>query len=86
MVSLSTRQLERLFAKYLGISPKRHYLRIRLEMGRNLLRQTDMSITDVSVACGFRSLSHFSKCYRSTFGIPPGLEAPDGKVLWSAKP
>ena len=83
VVGLSTRQLERLFAKYLNISPKRHYLRIRLEKGRNLLRQTDLSITDVCVACGFKSLSHFSKSYRATYGLPPGLEATDGKVLWS---
>ncbi len=83
IVELSTRQLERLFSKYLTTSPKRHYLRIRLEKGRNLLRQTDMSVTDVCIACGFKSLSHFSKSYRTTFGIPPGLEAKDGKVLWS---
>lgn len=83
VVALSTRQLERLFAKYLSISPKRYYLRIRLEKGRNLLRQTDLSVTDVCVACGFKSLSHFSKSYRATYGIPPGLEATDGKVLWS---
>lgn len=83
IVGLSTRQLERLFSKYLSTSPKRHYLRIRLEKGRNLLRQTDLSITDVCVACGFKSLSHFSKSYRATYGIPPGLEATDGKVLWS---
>jgi len=85
VVGLSTRQLERLFAKYLNISPKRHYLRIRLEKGRNLLRQTDLSVTDVCVACGFKSLSHFSKSYRANYGIPPGLEASDGKVLWSDK-
>ncbi|MEH6737016.1 MAG: GlxA family transcriptional regulator [Sulfitobacter sp.] len=83
VVGLSTRQLERLFAKYLSISPKRHYLRIRLEKGRNLLRQTDLTVTNVCIACGFKSLSHFSKNYRAAYGIPPGLEATDGKVLWS---
>ena len=83
VVGLSTRQLERLFARYLSTSPKRHYLRLRLEKARNLLRQTDLSVTDVCVACGFQSLSHFSKSYRAAFGHPPGMEASDGKVLWS---
>ena len=83
VVNLSTRQLERLFAKYLGTSPKRYYLHLRLEKARNLLRQTDLSVTDVCVACGFQSLSHFSKSYRAAFGNPPGMEASDGKVLWS---
>ena len=85
VVTLSTRQLERLFAKYLTTSPKRYYLRLRLDKARNLLRQTDLSVTDVCVACGFRSLSHFSKSYRGAYGIPPGLEASDGKVLWSGR-
>ncbi len=83
IVRLSTRQLERLFAKYLNISPKRYYLSIRLDKARNLLRQTDMSVTDVCVACGFRSLSHFSKSYRACYGISPTLEATEGKVLWT---
>ncbi|MFT6674792.1 MAG: transcriptional regulator GlxA family with amidase domain [Sulfitobacter sp.] len=83
VVRLSTRQLERLFAKYLNTSPKRYYLHLRLDKARNLLRQTDLSVTDVCVACGFKSLSHFSKSYRGSYGIPPGMEASDGKVLWS---
>lgn len=83
VVNLSTRQLERLFARYLNTSPKRYYLHLRLEKARNLLRQTDLSVTDVCVACGFQSLSHFSKSYRAAYGNPPGMEASDGKVLWS---
>ncbi|MGC1502641.1 MAG: GlxA family transcriptional regulator [Sulfitobacter sp.] len=83
LIKLSTRQLERLFARYLSTSPKRYYLHLRLEKARNLLRQTNLSVTDVCVACGFRSLSHFSKSYRAAYGNPPGAEASDGKVLWS---
>ena len=82
LVHLSTRQLERLFAKYIGTSPKRHYLQLRLEKARNLLRQTDLSVTDVCVACGFKSLSHFSKSYRSAYGISPGLEGGSAKLIW----
>lgn len=85
VVNLSTRQLERLFARYLSTSPKRYYLGLRLDKARNLLRQTDLSVTDVCVACGFQSLSHFSKSYRAAYGNPPGMEASDGKVLWSDK-
>ena len=82
VVSLSTRQLERLFSKYIGVSPKRYYLKLRLEKARDLLRQTDMSVTDVCVACGFKSLSHFSKSYRGTYGISPGLESGSTRLVW----
>ena len=63
-VGLSTRQLERLFRRYLNRSPKRYYMELRLAKARNLLMQTDMSVINVALACGFTSPSHFSKCYR----------------------
>lgn len=71
---LSTRQLERLFRKYLNRSPARYYLELRLNKARLLLLQTNMSIIDVALACGFVSASHFSKCYRDFFGHTPRKE------------
>jgi len=72
--NLSTRQLERLFRKYLGCTPTRYYLMMRLERARQLLAQTSMSILSVALACGFVSASHFSKCYREYFGRTPRAE------------
>ncbi len=71
---LSSRQLERLFRKYLGRTPTRHYLELRLHRARTLLIQTSMSILDVALACGFVSASHFSKCYREFFAKTPREE------------
>ena len=73
-VNMSTRQLERLFRRYLNRSPKRYYMELRLEKARNLLLQTDMSVINVALACGFTSPSHFSKCYRSHFNRTPYRE------------
>ena len=71
---LSTRQLERLFRRYLDRSPKRYYLELRLNKSRSLLLQTDMSVINVALACGFSSPSHFSKCYRAFYGRTPYRE------------
>ncbi len=73
-VHMSTRQLERLFRRYLNRSPKRYYMELRLEKARNLLLQTDMSVINVALACGFTSPSHFSKCYRNHFQRTPYRE------------
>ncbi len=70
-VSLSRRQLERLFQKHLNRVPTRYYLELRLSRARQLLLQTNKSIVEVAFACGFVSAPHFSKCYRDHFGIPP---------------
>lgn len=73
-VNMSTRQLERLFRRYLNRSPKRYYMELRLEKARNLLLQTDMTVINVALACGFTSPSHFSKCYRNHFERTPYRE------------
>jgi len=71
---MSTRQLERLFRRYLNRSPKRYYMELRLQKARNLLMQTDMSVINVALASGFASPSHFSKCYRAHFNTTPYRE------------
>jgi transcriptional regulator GlxA family with amidase domain len=73
-VGMSTRQLERLFRRYLNRSPKRYYMELRLGKARNLLMQTDMSVINVALACGFASPSHFSKCYRAQYNTTPYRE------------
>lgn len=73
-VGMSTRQLERLFRRYLNRSPKRYYMELRLAKARNLLMQTDLSVINVALACGFSSPSHFSKCYRAQYGTTPYRE------------
>ncbi|MBV7393305.1 GlxA family transcriptional regulator [Mameliella sediminis] len=73
-VGMSTRQLERLFRRYLNRSPKRYYMELRLQKARNLLMQTEMSVINVALACGFASPSHFSKCYRAHYKTTPYRE------------
>ncbi len=73
-VSLSPRQLERLFQKYMDTTPTRYYLTIRLERARQLLLQTSIPILSVGIACGFVSASHFSKCYSEHFKRTPSEE------------
>jgi transcriptional regulator GlxA family with amidase domain len=49
-------------------------MELRLQKARNLLMQTDMSVINVALACGFASPSHFSKCYRAHYDTTPYRE------------
>lgn len=69
----SQRQLERIFMRELGLSPAAYYRRLRVERASQLLRDTELSVTEVGIACGFRSSAHFSRCYRGEVGTPPGM-------------
>lgn len=70
-VGISRRQLERLFKHHLNCTPTKYYVGLRLKAARRLLIQTEKSITEISIFCGFSSIGHFSKCYRDEFGLPP---------------
>ncbi|MHA1524387.1 MAG: GlxA family transcriptional regulator [Alphaproteobacteria bacterium] len=73
-VTLSIRQLERLFRTYLSRTLGQHYLDLRLAHAKRLLRQTPRSVLDIAIGCGFVSASHFSRVYRQHFGHPPTAE------------
>ncbi|QOZ84663.1 GlxA family transcriptional regulator [Chromobacterium haemolyticum] len=73
-LGVSLRHLERLFKRYLSTTPAQYYLDLRLRRARELLLQTNMTVMEVTVACGFLSSSHFSKSYRGLFGYPPSRE------------
>ncbi|NBA97910.1 GlxA family transcriptional regulator [Pseudomonas sp. R5(2019)] len=70
-IKVTRRQLERLFRLHLNDTPSTFYLRLRLEKARQLLRQTDMSVLEVSIACGFESPSYFTRSYRARFARCP---------------
>jgi transcriptional regulator GlxA family with amidase domain len=72
VVGLSPRHLGRLFQEHLGEGPHQYYLRLRLERARVLLSQSDQSILDIGLACGFSSASHFSQSFARHFGLAPG--------------
>jgi len=79
-VGRSRRQIERLFQDQMTTTPVRYYLELRLTEGRRLLQHSDLPILDVSLACGFVSSSHFSKCYTEFYGYPPSKEMRFGNV------
>ena len=74
LVGLSRRQLERLFKQYLGSLPSRYYLELRLQRARQLLLDTNNSIVQVGLMCGFSSGSHFSTAFGTLFGNTPREE------------
>ncbi len=70
-LGISRRQLERLFAKHLGQSPKQVYFEMRLTHAHALISETGMSVTEIALASGFNSASHFARQFKQRFGASP---------------
>lgn len=84
-ISISARQIQRLFKLYVGKSPLKYMNELRLKHARSLLAETNLSIEDVATVCGFDTSTHFSRSFRERFGITPFRYAhftkPDARVL-----
>ncbi len=70
-VPMSRRGLEIQFQKCLGRSPAEEIRRVRLEKGKQLLTQSEMSITEVARACGFSNATRLGVAFRNRFGVTP---------------
>lgn len=71
VAGVSQRQLERLFAQYLGLPPRRFYCDLQLALAWQLCEQTDMPLTEVAIASGFSSQSALSRKFKDRYRITP---------------
>jgi len=70
-IGISLRTLEQLCLKYLRFSPGKYYLRLRLQIARRLVLDSNLAILEISVRCGFNSLSAFSRAFKSRYNNSP---------------
>jgi AraC family carnitine catabolism transcriptional activator len=70
-VGFSLRQIERRFRKELQCSVLQRYRLIRMTKAHQLLQQTELSVTEVALSCGFASPEYFCRLYRALFDCSP---------------
>jgi len=68
---LGERQLNRLFHKRLGTSAMKFYRILRLNKGKDLLRNSTLNITEIALSLGFSSSAHFTTSFSSFFDLTP---------------
>jgi transcriptional regulator GlxA family with amidase domain len=68
---VSRAHFSRRFKLAFGESPHRYLQTRRVERAQELLRNTDLSVTDVCFTVGFRSLGSFSATFHRVAGMSP---------------
>ncbi len=61
----------KIFRQYIGQSPLAYLIEFRLRRGMELLRSTDMTVTEVCFEVGFSGPSYFTESFRKAFGCTP---------------
>jgi AraC-like DNA-binding protein len=73
VIQLSEAHFSRAFRRTSGESPHAFVIRRRVEFAAHYLLQTDASLSDIALRCGFSDQSHLSKAFRQATGQPPAL-------------
>ncbi|MGK9286391.1 helix-turn-helix transcriptional regulator [Sinorhizobium meliloti] len=55
------------------MTPYQWLLRERINRARTLLLETDASLSEVAISCGFSDQSHFTRVFTNVVGTTPGL-------------
>lgn len=69
---ISRSEAGRCFNTYMGCSPVDALIQYRLQMAHRLIRDTTLTLQEVSDSCGFNSVHYFSRRFRQTYGYAPG--------------
>ena len=67
----STVTLTEHFRKEFGITIMQYVLNKRMELAKELLRDTELTVKEISYRCGFNDVEYFSRCFRDNCGNSP---------------
>lgn len=71
LVGMDARRFTGAFREAFGLSPWQYVLRARLDEAARLLRRGDDPVTEIALATGFATPSHFATAFARRFGMPP---------------
>lgn len=71
VVGQSERQLRRRFKLATEESPQQYLNRIRLEEAQSMLRETNLSISEIASACGYGNGAYFSRLFKQQLQLSP---------------
>ena len=70
---LSLSYFTRAFKQSTGDAPHRWLLRQRFQHAKTLLCETQMSLAEIAIVCGFADQSHFTRVFGAHTGQAPGV-------------
>ena len=68
---LSEKYISRYFKEHFHITLSRYVTYLRLEHAKQMLQETDISVTEVAMQSGYQNISYFIRSFKKTYGVSP---------------
>lgn len=72
LIGIDRTYLYRIFIHYENRSPKQYLTALRIKAAREMLLETDYSLAEIALSCGFYDASAFCRAFADVEGMPPG--------------
>lgn len=72
-IHISPCYLSDLFSRIVGCRFVEYLTRLRLRHARTMLRERGRTVLDVASACGFGTVSNFTRAFRRSYGVAPSV-------------
>ena len=79
-MNMSEAYFSRFFKRISGMTFSMYLNHIRVNRAIDLIQNTDLSMTEIAMNCGFETIRNFNRVFRQITGYSP-RELPDGYVL-----
>jgi AraC family transcriptional regulator of adaptative response / DNA-3-methyladenine glycosylase II len=70
-LGIGARHLSRLFLRHIGATPKGVAVTRRVQAAKRLIGATDLPLTEIALAAGFKSVRRFNDAFHKTYQRPP---------------
>ncbi|TPK78121.1 AraC family transcriptional regulator [Mesorhizobium sp. B2-4-17] len=81
---LSRGHFIRAFRTSTGLTPHKWLQRHRVEKAKALFLETDISIAEIAVLCGFADQSHLTRVFTALIGVSPALWRRERRSSWAS--
>ena len=68
---LSEKYISRYFKEHFHITLSQYVTYLRLEHAKQMLQETDISVTEVAMQSGYQNVSYFIRSFKKTYGVSP---------------
>ena len=68
---MAPHRFARLMKRFFGLTPSQFIAKTRIAAASRMLRETDQTVADIALACGFYDHSAFTRAFRAMTGVTP---------------